>query len=229
MNFGFLNNPAYDIWGAFWATVQLSVYSAIGALTWGTCLAAMRVGPVPAMRAFGTAYINIFRNTPLTVIIISCSLVLSNTLGVHLAAEDSATFIRDNNFRLAVLGFIAYTSTFVCEAVRSGINTVPPGQAEAARAIGLPFRHVLLLIVLPQAMRAVIAPLASVLIALTKNTTVAASIGVAEAALLMNTMVENEPDQLIAVFLVFAAGFMLLTLPVGLLLGWLARRVAVPR
>jgi glutamate transport system permease protein len=112
--------------------------------------------------------------------------------------------------------------------VRSGINTVPPGQAEAARAIGLPFRHVLL-VVLPQAMRAVIAPLASVLIALTKNTTVAASIGVAEAALLMNTMVENEPDQLIAVFLVFAAGFMLLTLPVGLLLGWLARRVAVPR
>ena len=227
MNFDFLSNPDYDIWGAFWVTVQLTLYSAIGSLIWGTVLTAMRVSPVPVMRAFGTAYVNTFRNTPLTVIIVSCSLVLSNTLGFHLAASDSPTFIKDNNFRLAVFGFIVYTSTFVCEAIRSGINTVPPGQAEAARAIGLPFTKVLTLIVLPQALRAVVAPLASVLIALTKNTTVAASIGVAEAALLMNTMVENEQPSLIAIFLVFALGFVLLTLPVGLLLGWVAKRAAV--
>jgi glutamate transport system permease protein len=106
---------------------------------------------------------------------------------------------------------------------------VPAGQAEAARAIGLPFHQVLTVVVLPQAFRAVIAPLASVLIALTKNTTVAASIGVAEAALLMNTMVENEQSSLLAVFLVFALGFVVLTLPVGLVLGYLARRVAVQR
>jgi glutamate transport system permease protein len=229
VNFDFLSDPAYDVWGAFWITVQLAFFAAIGSLIWGVVLAAMRVGPVPVMRAFGTGYVNVFRNTPLTVIIVSCSLVLSNTLSFHLAASDSPTFIKDNNFRLAVFGLVVYTSTFVCEAVRSGINTVPPGQAEAARAIGLPFRQVLLLIVLPQAIRAVVGPLASVLIALTKNTTVAASIGVAEAAVLMNTLVEKESDQLMAVFLVFAAGFVLLTLPVGLLLGWVARRVAVQR
>jgi glutamate transport system permease protein len=106
---------------------------------------------------------------------------------------------------------------------------VPPGQAEAARAIGLPFFKVLTLVVLPQALRAVVGPLASVLIALTKNTTVAASIGVAEAALLMSTMVENEQQSLVAVFLVFALGFVLLTLPVGLILGYVAKRVAVRR
>jgi glutamate transport system permease protein len=229
MNFDFLTNSDYDILGAFWVTVQLTFWAAIGSLGWGTVLATMRVCPVPVMRAFGTVYVNIFRNTPLTVIIVSCSLVLSNTLGFRLARSNSPTFIHDNNFRLAVFGFIVYTSTFVCEAIRSGINTVPTGQAEAARAIGLPFHQVLTVVVLPQAFRAVIAPLASVLIALTKNTTVAASIGVAEAALLMNTMVENEQSSLLAVFLVFALGFVVLTLPVGLVLGYLARRMAVQR
>lgn len=229
MNFDFLSNPDYHIGAAFWMTVQLTVISAIGSLIWGTILAGMRVSPVPVMRAFGTGYVNIFRNTPLTVLIVGTSVVLSDTLGVRLASRTSPTFLEDNSYRLAILGFIVYTSTFVCEAIRSGINTVPPGQAEAARAIGLTFGQNLRLIVMPQALRTVVAPLASVLIALTKNTTVASSIGVAEAALLMATMVENESDVLVPVFIVFAAGFIILTLPTGLLLGWVAKRVAVKR
>jgi glutamate transport system permease protein len=132
------------------------------------------------------------------------------------------------NFRLAVLGLIAYTSAFVCEAIRSGINTVPVGQAEAARAIGLSFSQVQTLIVLPQAFRSVVGPLANVLIALTKNTTVAAAIGVAEAALLMKKMIENEA-QLLLISAVFAFGFLCLTLPTGLILGWVGKKVAVKR
>ena len=129
-----------------------------------------------------------------------------------------------------MVGFIIYTSTFVCEAIRAGINTVPAGQAEAARAIGLTFTQVLrIIVILPQAIRAVIAPLGSVLIALTKNTTVASAIGVAEAALLMNTLIENEADKFTAVFLVIAAGFIVLTLPDRLLFGALAKRNAVKR
>ncbi|MET9675389.1 amino acid ABC transporter permease [Streptomyces sp. NPDC006482] len=214
----------YDLLGAFWVTVQLTVYSAIGSLVWGTLLAAMRVSPVPLMRGFGTAYVNIVRNIPLTVIIVFTSLGLFQTLGVSLGAEKFTTI----NFRLAVLGLTAYTSAFVCEAVRSGINTVPLGQVEAARAIGLSFPQVLRLIVLPQAFRSVVGPLASVLIALTKNTTVAAAIGVAEAALLMREMIENEA-QLILISAIFAVGFLCLTLPTGLFLGWVAKKVAVKR
>jgi glutamate transport system permease protein len=229
VDFDFLSDPQYDILGAFWVTIQLTVFAAIGSMIWGTILAAMRVSPVPIMRAFGTGYINIFRNAPLTVLIVGTSVVLSDTLGVRLAARTSPTFLADNAFRLAVFGFIVYTSTFVCEAIRSGINTVPPGQAEAARAIGLTFTQNLRFIVLPQALRSVINPLASVLIALTKNTTVAASIGVAEAALLMSTMVENESNALVSVFAVFAFGFIVLTLPVGLLLGALAKKLSVKR
>lgn len=229
MNFDFLSDPQYDILGAFWVTIQLTILAAIGSLIWGTILVAMRVSPVPIMRWFGTWYVNIFRNAPLTVLIVGTSVVLSDTLGVRLAARTSPTFLADNAFRLAVFGFIVYTSTFVCEAIRSGINTVPAGQAEAARAIGLTFSQNLRIIVLPQALRAVIVPLASVLIALTKNTTVAASIGVAEAALLMSTMVENESNALVSVFVVFAFGFIVLTLPVGILLGLLAKKLAVKR
>ncbi|MET7851506.1 amino acid ABC transporter permease [Streptomyces avermitilis] len=214
----------YDLLGAFWVTVKLTVFAGVGSLIWGTLLAAMRVGPVPLMRGFGTAYVNIVRNIPLTVIILFTSLGLNQTLSINLGATDFDVI----NFRLAVLGLIAYTSSFVCEAIRSGINTVPVGQAEAARAIGLSFTQVLTLIVLPQAFRAVIGPLTNVLIALTKNTTVAAAIGVAEAALLMKDMIENEA-QLLLIAAVFAFGFVCLTLPTGLILGWVGKKVAVKR
>ncbi|WP_020637633.1 amino acid ABC transporter permease [Amycolatopsis alba] len=227
--FDFLDNPNYDLLGAFWMTIKLTFFSAIGSLIWGTILVGMRVSPVPIMRAFGTAYVNIFRNTPLTVIIVFTSLGLSSTLGINLASQDSTTSLEDNAFRLAILGFIAYTATFVCESLRSGINTVPVGQAEAARALGLGFFQVLTLIVLPQAFRSVIAPLTNVMIALLKNTTVASIIGVAEASLLMSTMVENESDSLLLVFLIFALGFVILVLPLGLLLGWVAKKVEVKR
>ncbi|MFD5095347.1 amino acid ABC transporter permease [Amycolatopsis thailandensis] len=227
--FDFLDNPNYDLLGAFWMTIKLTFFSAIGSLIWGTILVGMRVSPVPIMRAFGTAYVNIFRNTPLTVIIVFTSLGLSSTLGINLASADSTTSLEDNAFRLAILGFIAYTATFVCESLRSGINTVPVGQAEAARALGLGFLQVLTLIVLPQAFRSVIAPLTNVMIALLKNTTVASIIGVAEASLLMSDMIENESDSLLLVFLIFALGFVILVLPLGLLLGWVAKKVEVKR
>ncbi|MER6997466.1 amino acid ABC transporter permease [Streptomyces sp. NPDC000410] len=214
----------YDLLGAFWVTVKLTVYSALGSLIWGTLLAGMRVGPVPLMRGFGTAYVNVVRNIPLTVVIVFASLGLFQTLNISLGAEDFDVI----NFRLAVLGLIAYTSAFVCEALRSGINTVPVGQAEAARALGLSFTQVLKLIILPQAFRAVVNPLANVLIALTKNTTVAAAIGVAEAALLMREMIEFEA-QLLLIAAVFAFGFICLTLPTGLVLGWVSKKVAVKR
>lgn len=216
------DNPT--LLGAFWMTVKLTFFSGIGSLVWGTLLAAMRVSPVPLMRGFGTAYVNIVRNIPLTVIILFCSLGLADIFHVTMGASD----FKIQGFRLAILGFVAYTAAFVCEALRSGINTVPMGQAEAARAIGLNFTQTLRLIVLPQAFRAVIGPLANVLIALTKNTTVAAAIGVAEAAYLMKEMIENEAQTLL-IGAVFAFGFVVLTLPTGLFLGWLSKRLAVKR
>lgn len=217
-----------QLWPAFWTTLRLTFFSAVGALVWGTLLAQFRVSPVPVMRIFGTWYVNVVRNTPLTLIILFCSVGLYQNLGIALAPENS-NFIKNNNFWLSVLGFSLYTATFVCETLRSGFNTVPLGQAEAARSLGLPFWRVLALIVLPQAMRSVLAPMGSVLIALVKNTSIASAIGVAEAALLMRSEIELFADQIVWIFLIIAAGYMVITLTIGLSFGYFAKRLAVKR
>ena len=82
----------------------------------------MRVSPVPVLRGFGAAWVNIFRNTPLTLIIFFCYFGLFATLGLS-----SSDDINLNNFWLGVIGLSVYTAAFVCEAFRSGINTVPAG------------------------------------------------------------------------------------------------------
>jgi glutamate transport system permease protein len=219
----------YDVLAAFRVTIQLTLWSALFALVIGTAVAIMRVSPVRVLQVFGTTYVTLVRNTPLTLIVLACSLGLYIQLGVVLADPDSPTFIVDNNVRLAILGLSVYHAAFVCEALRSGVNTVPTGQAEAARAIGLSFGQSLRFVVLPQAFRGAVAPLGNVLIALTKNTTVASVIGVAEAATLMKVMIEFSPDLLFAVFGLFALGFVILTLPTGLLFTTLSRRLAVRR
>ena len=219
----------YDILGAFAMTLRLTGMALLGSLAIGTVLAVMRISPIPSLQLGGAIYVNVVRNTPLTLILVACSLGLYTQLGIVLAASSSPTFIVDNNIRLAVLGLSAYHASFVCEALRSGVNTVPTGQAEAARSIGLSFGQSLRLVILPQAFRGAIAPLGNVVIALTKNTTVAATIGVAEASYVMKEMIEFRPDVIFLVFAIFAIGFVVIVLPVGVSMTWLSRRVAVTR
>ncbi|MDO5075719.1 amino acid ABC transporter permease [Corynebacterium sp.] len=213
---------------AFWVTIKLTFFSAIGAMLLGTILTAMRVSPVSVLRFIATSYINTLRNTPLTLVVIFCSVGLYQNLGLTLAPE-GPRFLEQNNFNLAVLGFVLYTSAFVAESLRSGINTVHFGQAEAARSLGLSFGQIFASVIFPQAVRAATVPLGNTLIALTKNTTIASAIGVAEASLLMKTTIENHADLLFIVFGVFALGFVVLTLPMGLYVGRLSERLAVKK
>jgi glutamate transport system permease protein len=214
----------YDVLGAFWLTIQLAVFSAIGSLILGTIVAVMRVSPVRVLELLGTWYVNIFRNTPLTLLMVFSILGATFILGINLAPDS----IDDNNFRWAVVMLSIYHAAFVCEALRSGVNTVPAGQAEAARSVGMTFGQSMRHVILPQAFRGSIAPLGSTLIALIKNTTVAAVIGNQEAAGQMSEIVENEGSS-IGIFLVFALGFVILTLPLGLLFTSMSRRLAVKR
>ncbi|WP_284989558.1 amino acid ABC transporter permease [Arthrobacter sp. efr-133-TYG-120] len=223
-----LNEYGDQLLAAFVITLELTVLSALGSLLLGTALTAMRLSPVWALRTVATGYVNLVRNTPLTLVVLFASFGLAQQLGITLADPKSPTSITDSSFRLAVLSFSLYTATFVSEALRAGVNTVPPGQSEAARSLGLGFMQGLRYIVLPQAFRAVIAPLGSILIALTKNTTVASVIGVAEAALLMKEMIENT-SALIIVGLIFGVGFMCLTIPTGAAFGYLSKKFEVKR
>lgn len=213
---------------AFWVTVKLTFFSAVGSLIFGIILTAMRVSPVGILRNLSAWYISIVRNTPLTLIILLASMGLYYNLGLLLAVENDS-FIEKQNFRLAVLAFVAYTSCFVAESLRSGINTVPFGQAEAARSLGLSFGQNFRHVIFPQALRGAIVPLGNTLIALTKNTTIASVIGVAEASLLMKTLTEDYASDILMIFGVIAIGFIILTLPTGLFFGWAGKRWAVKR
>jgi glutamate transport system permease protein len=177
----------------------------------GTFLAAMRVGPIAVLRTAGATYVTLVRNTPL-VIVFAFFAFAAPTLGinfkwldVHIGEFDFTTF-----FGAAVVSLTLYTSSFVCEALRSGVNAVPLGQAEAARAIGLPFSGVMTQVVLPQAFRASLPPLASVQIALIKNTSVAAVFGVAEATSRMRIFTNNFPTQRLGIFICFAVGYIVI-------------------
>ncbi len=215
----------YDVLGAFWVNIQLTFWGALLALVIGTVLAVMRISPLGSLRWAGGAYVDVVRNTPLTVIMVFLVLAVWGQLGVTLSNDFARNF-----FLFAVAGLGVYHASFVCEAIRSGVNTVPVGQAEAARAIGLPFLAAARIVVLPQAFRGAVAPLGNTLIALLKNSTVAAAASVStETSTTMKTMLEFRPDYRWEIFLTFAAGFVVLVIPIGLATTWLSSRLAVKR
>ena len=201
----------------FVTTLALTVLSTVLALLLGTLLAAMRVSPVPTLRAAGATYVEIVRNTPLTLVFFFAVFVLPQI------------DIRLSYFAFAVLAVTVYHAAFFCEAVRSGINAVGVGQAEAARSIGLTFTQSLRLVVLPQAFRTVVPPLINVVIALTKNTSIAAAFGVVELTAVATRLANANSGAVIAIFMGAAVCYLALTLPSGWLAGRLERRVAVVR
>ncbi|MEP6650064.1 MAG: amino acid ABC transporter permease [Lapillicoccus sp.] len=214
----------FNVFAAFGMTLLLTFFSAIGALLIGTVMAVLRVSPVPLLQKVGAFYVNTVRNTPLTLIIIACNIVLIVNLGFSFS-EDLA---RDNII-WSIIGLSVYHAAFVCEALRSGVNTVPAGQAEAARSVGLTFGQSLTEVMMPQAFRGAITPLGNTLIALTKNTTVATAIGVSEIAGLQRQMTEFRSDLALPILLVVALGFVVITLPMGLLTSYLSGRLVVKR
>ena len=215
----------YDVLAAFWVNIKLTFFAAIGSMLLGSLVALMRISPIASLRLLGTGYVNLFRNTPLTIILVFLVVGVWSQLGISLSADFDQNF-----FNWAVLGLSLYHAAFVCEAIRSGVNTVPVGQAEAARAIGLSFLPAARLVIFPQALRGAVTPLGNTLIALTKNSTVAAAASVSgEISSLMKTMIEFRPDVIIAVFLVVAIGFVILVVPIGLLTTWASKKLAVKR
>ena len=213
-----------DIPLAFWTNIRLAFLATLGSFVLGVVLALFRISPVPSLRALGTGYVNVVRNTPLTIIMLLGVLAVWGQLKISFSSDFTLNF-----FVYAVIALSLYHAAFMCEAIRSGVNTVPLGQAEAARSIGLGFLPAARHVILPQALRGAITPLGNTVIALTKNTTVAAAASVAEASGLMKRMIEFSPDVMVAIFLTFAIGFCLIVIPIGLLTTWASEKWAVAR
>ncbi|RKE21486.1 amino acid ABC transporter permease [Streptomyces sp. TLI_171] len=200
----------------FLGTIELSALSALFAVLLGVLLAAFRVSPVPVLRTFGTAWVTLFRNTPLTLLFFAVTFVLPR-LDVHISS-----------FTAAVVALSAYTGSFVCEVLRSGINTVSLGQAEAARSLGMGFGQTLGLVVLPQAARSVIAPMGSVFIALPRNSAIAGAFNVFELFSVQKTLTEKG-YAIFAIFFWLALAYLVISFSIGAVFNALERRAAVAR
>ena len=202
-----------DLWGeAIGNTVILFLIGGVIALVLGFIVGAMRVSPVPVARAVGTVYVNIIRNTPLTLVFF-----------FFVFGYPKLDLPPLPPLVLGIAAISIYTATYVAEVLRAGINTVPVGQAEAARAIGLPFGKVMSLIVLPQAFRSVMPPMMSVFIALLKNTTIAAGFGIKDLAALRATVADSpdRPGTMLEILLLVAVVFVVLVL----VLSWIQNRM----
>jgi glutamate transport system permease protein len=202
---------------AFLTTLSLSLLAGLLALVLGTLLAAFRVSPITPLRGLATFYVETFRNTPLTVVFF---FIIFGLPQIDFAV---------GFFTGSVLSVGLYTAAFVCEAVRSGINAVSPGQAEASRALGLTFGQSLREVVLPQAFRTVVPPLGNVWIAMVKNTSIAAGFAVTELTASLQRLSNANGGEILLVLLAVVAGYMLITLPSAYLVSRVERRVAILR
>lgn len=201
----------------FVKTLQLLVVSGLGALVIGTLVVAARVSPVPLLQKTAAAYVTLFRNTPLLVLIILTYYGFPE-LGIN-----------PGFFVLITLAMAVYTAAFVSEALRSGINSVSTGQAEAARACGLTFGQTMSQVVFPQAFRATVPPLASVFIALAKNTSLAAGFGIAEATFRASILSNNNANDRYEILIGIALGYIIIVEVISLASWSLERRWQVAR
>ncbi len=205
-------------WSGFLRSLSLIGWSLVGSLVLGTVIAAFRVSPIASLRAFGAGWVTVFRNCPLTIVLFFMAFGLPE-LGIN------ATF-----FTFGVAGLILYTSSFVCEAIRSGINSVDAGQAEAARAIGLTFTQTMGQVVLPQAFRSAVPPLGSVQIAMFKNSAVAGAFGIGgDLWSVGRNLTSAQGFSYIPVLTGVAIGYLVITLSGGALLAVIERKVAIAR
>lgn len=227
----------WEILAAFARTAEMVLMAGVLALVLGFFMAAMRVSPIRFGRFVGASYVNVVRNTPLLLIMFIFVFGLPE-LGIRPELNLNEVFgLEDPNrllnfsvfyiFATTALGI--YTGAFICEAVRSGINAIPLGQAEAARSVGMTFGQTLTNVVLPQAFRAVIPPIASTLIAMTKNTSVALGVGVPEAAFLMSKYANDFASDLFVIFIGFAVGYMILVFVISGIASVLERKLQVAR
>jgi glutamate transport system permease protein len=199
--------------GGLLATLELTVLGFAGALVLGTALAVCRVSPVPPLRVAGAVYVEVLRNMPLLSLLV---------LFVFGLPDVGLTFPL---FASAAICMALFAAAFVCEAVRGGINAVPVGQAEAARALGFTFTQSLRHVILPPALRTMVQPLVNIFIGVAMGSSLAAAVGVSE--LTNRTQVLNlQSAEAVVLFLVSGAIYLAIALLGGTAGGVLERRLS---
>ncbi len=158
-------------------TLALTVLSMIIGVVLGALLAVMRMSPNPVLRAVAWGYLWVFRGTPIYVQLVFWGLLgsLYQTVNVGFAEIDLQGLL-SNMFLLAVLGLGLNEAAYMAEIVRSGISSVPEGQMEASKALGMGWWMTMRRTVMPQAMRIIIPPTGNELISMLKTTSLVVAV-----------------------------------------------------
>lgn len=197
-------------------TLLLTAIGFAGSLVIGTVSAVFRVSPITPLRAIGAVYVEIFRNMPLLSLLIVVVFGLPD-IGVRLSLFNSAAIC------LLLIG-----GAFTCEALRSGINAVPEGNAEAARSIGLTFTQSIRYVVLPQALRSMVQPLVNIFIGQLLGSSLAAAVNVDEITYRVQ-YVNLQYAGGLTLFAIAAVIYIVIALLSGAVGGRLERRLVVHR
>jgi len=196
-------------------TIELTLLSYALAFLIGLVVAGFRVSPVGPLRAAGTAYVETVRNVPLAVHFVLFFFALPK-IGIIFSP-----------FRSAVIVLAYYHGSFATETIRAGINTVPVGQAEAARSLGFTFPGTLIRVVLPQAVRLAVPPLTNRAIAITKGTALGSVVALHE---ILNQASSGASESGNATpMMLGAAAYLILFVPFVALGRWLETRYAWKR
>lgn len=193
-------------------TLQLALSGLVIALAVGTLVGVVRVTPLAPLRAAGTAYVEFLRNTPLLVQMFFWVFGLP-FIGIVLP-----------EFTGALLGLGFYTSAFVAEVVRAGILSINRGEIDAARSLGLTYAQTMRHVILPEAFAITVPPLGNLAIALTKNTSVASAVLVADL-MYEAEIVNARTFATYETFIVTGALYLALTLPLSRLVNVVEARL----
>jgi general L-amino acid transport system permease protein len=174
-----------QLWGGLMVTLLLSVGGIILSFPFGVLLALGRRSSLPVLSIFSTLFIEIVRGVPLISILFLASLLVPLFLPVEM---------RIDRLLRALIGMTVFSAAYMAENVRGGLAAVPHGQVEAAKAVGLRSYQITLLIVLPQALRAVIPPMVGQFISLFKDTTLAFGIAVLELLAVGRSILQGNPE-----------------------------------
>jgi glutamate transport system permease protein len=175
----------------------------------------MRVLPITGLRLLAAGYVNIIRNSPPVLVFFIVTFGLP-ALGIRLSF-----------FSYAVIALTIYEASFICEAVRSGMNFVSIGQAEAARSLGMTTPQVLRYVVIPQALANALPPIGNYMIALSKATAISGTFGVTEATIGIKYLAFENPDHLMLLFLVIALGYVAINTTIAMIVRYAENRLAV--
>ncbi len=192
---------------AFALTLGLFAVSAVLTMILGVLLGVMSILPVVGFRIFATVYVAIFRNVPPVLLFLIVTLCMP-ILGIRLSF-----------FAYAVIALTLYEASFICEAIKAGINFIHPGQSEAARAIGMSSWQMVVYVLVPQAIRNTIPTIAGYMVALCKATSLAGMFGVGEATIQLKYLADVHPGEVFVLFAVIALGYLVINVSISRIFG----------